>query len=483
MTGVDGVSDPRFDEHEYEDALEPKHLIRRSDVVLKAGILMLGAGTSGLRVRELMQSVAATVGIQRLHADISFTSITLTVGRRRTFRTQVGEIPNPGVNAHRIAMLQDLGNALPARATVTEVDARLREIEQTPRLYPEWVLVVLVAFACASIAVLGGGSWREVLAVLPASALAYWLHRKQGTWQLNHLATVLISAAVASALYLGFSGLLDLVVGEPSPRSAAGFISACIFLIPGFPLVTAGLDLARIDLQAGIPRLVYAAMVLLCITIGVWLVATLSGLSADPVPPLDAPLPLVLTVSLVASFFAVFGWATMFNSPLRMAVASGLIAAACNLPRLLLLDSGVRPHVATFIGTFLMGLSCALVARVFHMTKIIMTVPVVLVVIPGGSALRTLLYFDQSDVGSALNSGVSTVLVAIAMIAGLAGARMLTDPEWAFTRPEPPTLALARMRRLLAFRRPGRVAQDAVRGRLVGRDATPPSPADPDEDE
>ena len=80
MPADDASAAPDLD-HEYEDALEPKHLIRRSDIVLKAGILMLGAGTSGLRVRELMQSVASTVGITRLHADISFTSITLTVGR------------------------------------------------------------------------------------------------------------------------------------------------------------------------------------------------------------------------------------------------------------------------------------------------------------------------------------------------------------------------------------------------------------------
>ena len=455
---------PEPDEHEYEDALEPKHLIRRSDVVLKAGILMLGAGTSGLRVRELMQQVATTVGVQQLHADISFTSITLSVRRRNTFRTQVAEIPNPGVNAHRISMLQNLGNALPERATVAEVDAQLRAIEQTPRLYPQWALVILVALACASITVLGDGGWREVVAVLPASALAYRLHRQMGAWQLNHLATVLISAAVASGLYVGFAELLTLAVGEPSNRMTAGFISACIFLIPGFPLVTAGLDLTRIDLQAGVPRLTYAAMVVLAITIGVWVVASLAGLSPDPVPPLLAHPAVFWAATALAGFFAVFGWATMFNSPPTTAVASGVIAAAGAVLKALMVQAEIKPHVAAFVACFLMGLACAPIARWFKMTKIIMTVPVLLVTIPGGSALRTMLYFDQADVLSALESGVSTALVAIAMIAGLAGARMLTDPEWAFTRPEPPTLALAQMRRLLAFRGPSRTKHDQRAG-------------------
>ena len=103
-----------------------------------------------------------------------------------------------------------------------------------------------------------------------------------------------------------------------------------------------------------------------------------------------------------------------------------------------MLQLGVKPHVATFVACVLFGLLCAVAARWFRMTKIIMTVPTLLVAIPGSSALRTLIYFDQADVTSAITSGVSTILVVIAMIAGLSSARMLTDPEWAFTRPDPP---------------------------------------------
>ena len=464
MAGVSSI-----DEHEYEDSLEPRHLIRRSHVVLRAGTLMLGAGTSALRVQEVMQAVAHTLGIEKLHARVSFTDIILTVGRRDIFRTQVAEVRSPGVNAHRIALVQELAATLPERATTAEVEARLRTVEQTPRLYPEWALVLLVALACASVAVLAGAGWREVAAVLPASALAYWLHRRLTGAHLNLLAVVLTSAATASALYLGFAALLDLALGGPSPRLVAGFICASIFLVPGFPLVTAGLDLTRLDLAAGVPRLAYAAMVLLAITIGVWLVASLAGLSPDPVPALDGPPLAVWTAMLAASFFAVFGWATMFNSPLWTAVASGVVAVLGNIPRLVMLSQGVKPHVATFISAVLMGLGCALAARLFGMAKIIMTVPTLLVFIPGSSALRTLIYFDQTDVVRALESGVSTVLQVIAMVAGLAGARMLTDPEWAFTRTDPPTLELAKVRRMLRFRRPGRRRQTAIRSSRSGR--------------
>lgn len=427
---------PDFPEHEHEDALEPRHLIRRSNVVLRAGIMMLGAGTSGLRVREVMSAVARTVGIRRIRAQVTFTDITLTVFRRNAFRTQVSEIPAPGVDANRIALLQDFARDLPERATVAEVDAKLDAIEQQPKLYSLWLLVPLVGLACAAVTLLTNGGWREAVAVFIASALAFRLNRALTRLQFNHLAVVLLSAAVATGGYLLLTRMLDAGLGGPSNRMAAGLVCAAIFLIPGFPLVTAGLDLARIDLMAGVPRMAYAAMVLLALTIGVWMAVTISGASPDPVPVLDGPAPLVWAVLLAASFAAVFGWATMFNSPLRMAVTAGVAAALGNIPRLLLLEAGVKLHVATFVGTFVMGLLCALAERWFGYNKIIMTVPTVLVTIPGSAALRTLIYFDQADVTRAVENGVATALAAIAMVAGLAAARMLTDPEWAFTRPE-----------------------------------------------
>lgn len=427
---------PVIEEHEHEDALEPRHLIRRSNVVLRAGIMMLAAGTSGLRVREVMNAVARTVGINRIRAQVTYTDIVLTVFRRNAFRTQVAEIPAPGVDANRIAMLQNFARDLPERATAAEVDAGLDAIEATPKLYSLWLLVPLVGLACVGVTLLTNGGWREAVAVFVASALAFRLNRALARMQFNHLAVVLLSAATATGLYLVFTHALDAALGGPSNRMAAGLVCAAIFLIPGFPLVTAGLDLARIDLMAGVPRMAYAAMVLLALTMGVWMVVTISGASPDPVPALEGPAPLMWAILLAASFAAVFGWATMFNSPLRMALTAGVAAALGNIPRLLMLEAGVKAHIATFVGTFVMGLLCALAERWLGYNKIIMTVPTVLVTIPGSAALRTLIYFDQAEVARAVENGVATILAAIAMVAGLAAARMLTDPEWAFTRPE-----------------------------------------------
>ena len=70
----------------------------------------------------------------------------------------------------------------------------------------------------------------------------------------------------------------------------------------------------------------------------------------------------------------------------------------------------------------------------------LMTVPTLLVMVPGSSALRTILYFDAGDVNRAVVQGIATMLGVVAMVAGLSAARMLTDPEWIFTRDDPPAI-------------------------------------------
>ena len=431
----------------------PDTLEGRAATVLRAGVLMLGAGTSGLRVREVMRSVSSSLGIDHLSAQVTSTDIVLTVGCRGQQVTLVGEIGTPGVNADRIALLKRLAETLPPSASVMEISRRLKAVENADSLHPLWLLTALVALACASVTVLGGGGWAEAVSVIPASALGFQVLRRLGRWQLNHLAAVWLAAVTTCGTYIGVAHLVEVAGGGSSPRLAIGFIGAAVFLIPGVPLVTGGLDLGRIDLQVGVPRLAYAGMVLLALALGVWVVAVLAGVSPDPPAPVAAAAWATWAVRVVASFLAVFGWSMMFNSPRAAALASGVVAVAGNTLRLALIDRGLADHTATFLGCLLIGLLCAGAARVLSLEKIIMTVPTLLVSIPGASALRTLLYFDQRDVELAVENLVSTVLVVVAMIAGLSVARMITDPEWAFTRPEISDIRRAQMRSALGFRR------------------------------
>ena len=206
-------------------------------------------------------------------------------------------------------------------------------------------------------------------------------------------------------------------------------------------MVTAGLELTQLDLTAGVPRMTYTAMIFVAIAIGVWVVAKAGGITGDPPPPVVPMAPAVLWgLRAVAGFVAVFGWALMLNAPLRTAAVAGVIGIVGNTVRLAMADSGIPDHVAVFTGCVVMGLGCAWLGGVFRLEKVIMTVPTLLVMVPGSSALRTLLYFDAGEVNRAVTQGIATMLGVVAMVAGLSAARMLTDPEWIFTRDDPPAI-------------------------------------------
>lgn len=434
-----------------EDALEPRDLIRRSHLIVRTGNMMLGAGTSSLRVKEAMQDVAASLGVERLQAQITFTSIVVSVYRRGIFRTQAGEITTPGVNADKIRALQHTARHLPPDAAPDDIDRRLDEIARRRPLYPQWLTTVVVGLACVSVGFLNNGGWQELIAVLAGAMAAYRVHQRLTAWQLNLLGSVVISTAVASVIYLVVAWLTH--GGElHGPRLAAGFVAAAIFLVPGFPLFTGSLDLARLDLQAGLGRVAYAALVMLSIGIGSWAVASASGITPAAVPELTGPTGLIWTLRVLASFLAVFGWATMFNAPWRECVASGLVAVPGSVVRLVMIDAGIAQHIATFTGALIIGVLCHVIARWFDLTRLIMLVPTLLVMIPGGPALRSLLYFNSGDLMSALANGIIVVLQIIAMVCGLVVSMMMHDPGWAFSRPDPPTLAGVRRRLVRAVR-------------------------------
>ena len=111
-----------------ETQYEPVDLIRRTELVMRAGLLMLGAGTSSLRVDEVMRAVGRSLDLDTVSARISFNDIGLTTSKDGIYRTQVAQVPGPGVNADRIAAMQELVRDLPVPSAPDEVARRLGAI-------------------------------------------------------------------------------------------------------------------------------------------------------------------------------------------------------------------------------------------------------------------------------------------------------------------------------------------------------------------
>ncbi|WP_028049253.1 threonine/serine exporter ThrE family protein [Cellulomonas sp. URHD0024] len=415
-----------------DDELE---LIRRSGVVLRVGRLSLSSGTGSYRVKASMARVARALGIDRHEALVTLTEITTTSHRGASFRTEVTEVRAVGINVDRLAALERLAGRLDATgpATVEDVNAVLDRISDKPPLYPVALNALWAAIACAAFSFLNHGGVVEILGVFLGALLGQALRRTMVHRGFNVFAVTMICALVACLGYLAFVSLVE-AFGATGVPHEAGYISAVLFLIPGFPLVTGFLDLAKMDFSAGVARLTYAVMVLTSAALAVWALSLVVGLTPEPGSAPDLGAGVLLALRFVASFVGVLGFALMFNSPWRIALAAAVIGMVANVPRIYLNGADVPPQVSAALAALLVGLITAVVAPRLDVPRITVYVPAVTIMVPGVLAYQAVFHISNGDTVEALASGVEAALVVASLAIGLAIARMLTDRTWAYER-------------------------------------------------
>lgn len=413
---------------------DEQHLIRASRVVVRAGLLSLSAGTGSYRVKDSMRRIAHAVGIERHQAFVTLTEITSTSHRGDSFRTEAAETRLVGVNAARLQSVQQLADQLESadEVTVDQVAAALSEIEKHTPLYPAPLNALFAGMACAALSFLIGGGPAEIIGALLGAASGQLVRRTLTHRRFNQLGVTMLAAAAASGVYLAVAAAAEALLGVSGVQ--AGYIAAVLFLIPGFPLVTAGLDFARLDLSAGIARLSYAVLLTMSAGLVVWVVSILVDLTPANLDPTELAPALLVTLRLVAGFIGAASFALMFNGTVRMAAIAGLCCMIANTVRLELVDAGGLPQTAAAAAALIVGLLSGMLAPRLRIPRITVSVPAVLIMIPGAVVYHAIYAASQGDAAGAIGYAIQAILTIAALPFGLAVSRMLTDRAWAFDR-------------------------------------------------
>lgn len=428
MTGLPGDADP-VPTHTEELRLEPVQFIARTDVVMRLGALMLSSGASSARVRDSMERTAHAVGIDDLHCRVGMNDIVATASRGQMFRTRVAEVRRPGVDATKITELKRLTNTLEPGTSPRDVQQRLDAIDRLPHRYPEALRVVAAALACAAFALLNNGGWQEFVAVGVAAAAGQWVRMLIHRFRTNEFLIVFVSAVTALLVYLAVAELFTLI-GLPGAQHDAALTSAVLYLVPGFALVTGALDLARLDLNAGIARVVYAALILLATGTAVWGIAAVFQTTVTQTASPQFDEPLLSLMRLAAGFVGVLGFALLFSTPWTIALAAAALGAIANVGRLYLVDAGVIAPAAAALAALAVGLGAYLVSDRLRAARVTITVPAVLIMVPGAASYRSIAGVIDGDTVAAIQNGFTAVFVVVALAIGLTVARVLTEREW-----------------------------------------------------
>lgn len=159
-----------------------------------------------------------------------------------------------------------------------------------------------------------------------------------------------------------------------------------------------------------------------------WIMALLLELQPQDFAVLHMNPLLHLVLRIIASFCGVFGFSIMFNSSVSMASTAAFIGAAANTLRLELVDfTGMPAAAAAFIGALTAGLLASLIKKSHGYPRISLTVPSIVIMVPGLYLYRAIYNFGIMSLYEAVSWFSAAIMIIIALPLGLIFARILTD--------------------------------------------------------
>lgn len=324
--------------------------------------------------------------------------------------------------------------------TVRQAHERLDMIERRKPLYSPAFAGLASACACASFVFLLGGGPYDMIGAFVGAGLGHWLRRRLFAHHLNQFFVTFVCVAVAALACTGMLRLIGLF-DQIALQHDTAYIGAMLFVIPGFPLITGGLDMAKIDFPSGVQRLTYVLCIILMATLAGWMVASIVHLNPQGFEPLGLNPVINCLLRMMFAFIGVWGFSVMFNSPQRMCLVAATIGLITDTLRLEIVDMGVPAEAGAFIGAFLAGLLASawrsavrhgLLAPHLGYPRICLTVPSIVIMVPGLYMYQAMFHLGQFDTLNALDWAFRAFMVIICLPIGLAMARVVTDKSWRY---------------------------------------------------
>lgn len=401
----------------------------RASIVGRLGMMMLACGTGAWRVRTSMNTISELLGMS-CSADIGLMSIQYSCFDGKDSFTQSLSLTNTGVNTSRLTRLEEFVRTFAGRElsrTCDEIHSDMDEMEKLGGLYSPLALGFASALACAAFTFLLGGGLIEMFCAFWGAGIGNYIRVQLLKRHLTLFLSIIVAVSAACLSYTALSRLLEMVL-QVTFLHEAGYICSMLFIIPGFPFITCGIDLAKLDMRSGLERMMYALIIITVATMTAWILAILLRLHPAAFMPLHLSLWQWIVFRLAASFCGVFGFSMMFNSPLRLAAAAGIIGAFSNTLRLELVDlCGMEPAAAAFIGAFASGMAASAIKGFSGFPRISLTVPSIVIMVPGLYLYRGFYNLGIMHLPGAAHWMCMAILIVLALPLGLVAARILTD--------------------------------------------------------
>ena len=409
-------------------------LSEKASIIGRTGIMLLSCGTGAWRVRSSMNTLARELGIT-CTADIGLLSIEYTCIDGGNCYTESLCLFNTGVNTSKLYRMEEFVNKFAGnckKMSGDELHTLLDRIHEIHGFYSPPFLGLAAAVACCAFTFLLGGGPVEMFCAFLGAGAGNYLRAKMNQHHLTLFLCTAASVALACIVYtIAFTALKSGF--HVSIHHQAGYICSMLFIIPGFPFITSGIDLAKLDMRSGMERLMYALIIVLVATMSAWIMALVLNLQPVDFLKLDLTQAEWIVFRLLASFCGVFGFSIMFNSPTRLAAVAAGIGAIANTLRLELVDlTALPPAAAAFVGALTAGLLATMIKNQVGYPRISVTVPSIVIMVPGLYLYRGFYNLGTMNLSVSASWFAAAILIVAALPLGLIFARILTDKTFRY---------------------------------------------------
>ncbi len=399
------------------------------NLALEIGGILLSSGEGAADTVAQAESVAAAFGLPGATVEVTFTSLTIGVNRRRG-RPPISVIRVVNyrtVDMTRVTRVSRLIDLIVRRQlTVDQATAEVDKIVASP--HPHSFRVAVLGWAmlgCAVVIQLGGSPLAGLISMVSTFALMY-ANRFLDRHRLPSFFQQVVGGFIAAGWALaGYAALSDNFIEiQPSQLVAAGIIVLLAGLtlvgaiedaITGFPVTSAG---------RGVETLIMTGGVMGGITIAL---AAFARLGFAP-PPIDPSIAgnaavhvAVLAAGVGAAGFAVASYATVRATWLAAGVGSmgmliyqGVIA------------TGLGVVVGSALAACFMGLIGGILARIATVPPLVVTIAGITPFLPGLSVYRGLSALTSDQTGIGLGLMFQALAIAVALAAGIVFGEWVT---------------------------------------------------------
>ena len=397
------------------------------ELAIRMGETMLVAGAPASEVTLTIVRVTGTYGLDQVHVDVTYNSITATYHRPGAARpiTSMRVVRGAAPDYERLQRVQALVADIRAGLDPQTAAERYRRIRRTAFRYRPPAVVVAQGMLAVGVAVMFGAPWIVIVLAFVAAILAaltqYALAKARVPYFFSQIAGAFVLTLTAA-----FSPLLAMtpLPGAQEIRPSVIVASGIVLMLAGLTVVGAAQDAIDGFALTAMGRILELITHTLGVVLGILAaleVARVVGQAMEP--PSEAlplgPVPLqFLGAALVAVAVAVYNGAGR-----RIIVVSTGLSLVAWLGYLATDAVGLETAAASGFGAFVGSFVGVVVAFRLHVPSIAITTAAILPMVPGAAVFRGLLSIvEAGDEGALMIVGfenlVGAAVVGISLAVG-----------------------------------------------------------------